>query len=248
MFQVGWQRFLAAPLDAGYLVLLGIPATAAVGAKAITTSKTGSGATPKSTAPDLTVIRDGNKVAAPKSAQLAQRVTQIFSSDDNTTDLGDFQYVFFNLLAAAFFIATILHVTADGLPHLPDTLLGLTSVSAALYVGKKAADRSAPTITSVFPSTLIAGATITITGTNLTKDPTVPANLQPQGLDDPQVSINGKKVPAAQVVVDPHIADRLTVTVPAGLNTHAGTVADGTLEVLSAYGAKTPGYAVHLQG
>jgi hypothetical protein len=247
LLQVGWQRFLAAPLDAGYLVLLGIPATAAVGAKAITAGKDGSGVAPKAPAPDLTVQRNGQTVPASKTAQLAQRIAQIFSSDDNTTDLGDFQYLFFNLLAAAFFIATILHVTADGLPHLPDTLLGLTGVSAALYVGKKAAARSAPSITSVFPSTLIASQPIIITGTNLTKDPTVPANLQPQGLVEPQVSINGKRVPATQVKLDPNVADRITAIVPAGLNPQR-TIIDGTVEVLSAYGFKTPGYSVHIQG
>ena len=249
LLQVGWQRFLSAPLDAGYLVLLGIPAGAAVGAAAITTSKNASGTSPKSSAPDLTVVKANGQVgAASPTAKLAQHVSQIFSSDDNTTDLGDFQYVFFNLLAAGFFIATILHVNGDGLPHLPDTLLGLTGVSAALYVGKKAADRSAPTIATVFPGVLIAGQAVTISGTNLTKDPTVPANLQPAGLVAPAVSINGTQVAAENVVADPQVADRLTVTVPAGLNPAAGTVIDGTVEVLSAYGFKAPGYAVKLQG
>jgi hypothetical protein len=233
LLQIGWANFIASGLDGGYLILLGIPAGAAVAAKAITQSQVDSGSSAKTSAP-----QDDQTVAT--------RVAQIFSSDDGSTDLADFQYMFFNLLAAAYFVAQVLKVTAGGLPHIPDTLLGLTSVSAALYVGNKAANRSKPTILSVFPGILTAGQGFTITGTDLTSDPSVPPAKQPPGLISPQVTING--TPALNATADPVVADRLTATVPNGLiAAGVATPIPGTVEVLSAYGFKTDGYQVQLK-
>jgi hypothetical protein len=50
--------------------------------------------------------------------------------------------VIFNLVTAIYFVAEFVRPNSGGLPVIPDTLLGLTSVSAALYVGKKAATRT----------------------------------------------------------------------------------------------------------
>jgi hypothetical protein len=229
--QLGWMQFLASGLDPAYLVLLGIPAAAAVGAKAITQSKVDSGATP--------VVP-----TTPADTAISARVAQIFSADDGSTDIGDLQYVIFNLLTAGYFVAEVVRLTGVGLPHLPETLLGLTGVSAALYVGKKAATRTQPTITSVFPSYLNGGQTITIIGTDLTRDPTVPPNQQPPGLRNPEVTVNG--VPATQVRADANVPDRLTATVPNGLNLKPDPIS-GTVEVLSAYGFKTPPYSVTIK-
>jgi hypothetical protein len=230
LLQIGWQHFIASGLSGAYLVLLGIPATAAVAAKAITQSKNDSGAVPKT---------------APTGAQgIAARIAQIFSADDGTADIGDFQYVIFNLVTAVYFVAQFVQPKGQGLPVLPATLLGLTSVSAALYVGKKAATRTQATITGAFPSILLAGRPVTITGSSLTVDPAAPL---PARVVPPRVTINGVQAP--DVAIDPGVADRLIVTVPAELAPAAGTgPVPGTIQVLSAYGSISPGFPVQLSG
>ena len=231
LLQIGWHSFLTAGLSGAYLVLLGIPAAAAVAAKGITQSKADAGKLAKTSA-------SGKQNAA-------ARVAQIFSADDQTTDIGDFQYVIFNLITAVFFVTQFVEPSTQGLPTIPDTLLGLTSVSAALYVGKKAATRSQPKITGVFPSILRAGETITIIGNGLTDDPTQPRPST--GISKPQVMIEGRPVPAENVNVDPTVADRLTAKVPAGLVSASKTApVSGTIQVLSAYGYVTPGFSVEL--
>jgi hypothetical protein len=231
LLQIGWHNFLTAGLSGAYLVLLGIPAAAAVAAKGITQSKADAG----------TLVK--TSVSGKQSA--AARAAQIFSADDQTTDIGDFQYVIFNVITAAYFVTQFVAPSTQGLPTIPDTLLGLTSVSAALYVGKKAATRNQPTITGVFPSILRPGETITIIGNGLTDDPTQPRPST--GINKPQVTINGKPIPAENVNADPTVADRLTAKVPAGLvSGNETTPVSGTIQVLSAYGYITPGFSVEL--
>jgi hypothetical protein len=227
LLQIGWQRFVASGLTGSYLLLLGIPATAGVAAKAITQSQVQSGNTTKTPA------------TSPADTTIAARAAQIFSADDGTTDIGDFQYVVFNLVTATYFIAHFIRGPASGLPVIPDTLLGLTSVSAAAYVAKKAADRSQPLITGVFPATLRGGDTFIVTGTNLTVDPTVPGPTAPLA-----VSVND--VPAASVAPDPNIPDRLTAVVPPGL-IPAGDKppVPGAVIVSTPYGAITPAFPVN---
>lgn len=231
LLQIGWHNFLTAGLSGAYLVLLGIPAAAAVAAKGITQSKADAG----------TLVK--TSVSGKQSA--AARAAQIFSADDQTTDIGDFQYVIFNVITAAYFVTQFVAPSTQGLPTIPDTLLGLTSVSAALYVGKKAATRNQPTITGVFPSILRPGETITIIGNGLTDDPTQPRPST--GINKPQVTINGKPIPAENVNADPTVADRLTAKVPAGLvSGNETTPVSGKIQVLSAYGYITPGFSVEL--
>jgi hypothetical protein len=117
--------------------------------------------------------------------------------------------VIFNLVTGAYFIAQFVHPSGEGLPELPPTLLGLTSISAALYLGKKAATTNRPAITGVFPSTLRPGEQITVTGNGLTAYPnTLP---QPSGLVAPQIAINGFNLLNAKP--DMTIPGRLTATV-----------------------------------
>jgi hypothetical protein len=221
--QLGWRSFLKSGLDASYLVLLGIPAAAAVAGKAVTESKVASG-----TSPVVPVT------AADKTP--AARVMQIFSADDGSTDLADFQYLIFNMILATYFVSEVVHLTSVGLPPIPQTLLGLSSVSAALYVAKKAATRTQPTISAVFPSFLMPAKTITITGSGLTDDPA----LGPANRKAPRVMINDLE---ADAVADGQVADRITATVPAGLNTTKDPIG-GSVEVLSSLGFKTPPYQV----
>jgi hypothetical protein len=227
LLQIGWHNLMMNGLSGGYLVLLGIPASAAVAAKAITQSKDDSGTAPKVAASD------------DKDKQVAARVAQIFSADDGTTDIGDFQYVIFNLVTAVFFVAEFVRPSSQGLPAIPDTLLGLTSVSAALYVGKKAATRTQPTITGVFPSILQADARAVITGSGLTPDSTAP----PPTAGTTKVTFNGKE--SDDIQFDP-IAGTVTATVPAGLVPAGGPAISGTVQVLTSYGAVTPGFTVQL--
>ena len=231
LMQIGWHNFLAAGLSGSYLVLLGVPAAAGVAAKAITQTKADAGTLIKSTA-------SGKQ-------STASRIAQIFSADDQTTDIGDFQYVIFNLITAVYFVAEFVKPSTQGLPAIPNTLLGLTSVSAALYVGKKAAARSQPRITGVFPSILRAGETATIIGNGLTGDPTQPRPAT--GISEPQVTIDGKPVPAGDVKTDQTVADRLTFTVPGDLvSPGTQTPISGTIQVMSADGYISPGYSVQL--
>jgi hypothetical protein len=221
--QLGWRSFLKSGLDTSYLVLLGIPAAAAVAAKAVTESKVAAGTMPPA---PVTAADRG----------FPARVMQIFSADDGSTDIADFQYLIFNLILATYFVSEVVHLTSVGLPPIPDTLLGLTSVSAALYVAKKAATRTQPTIAAVFPSFLVPTRTITITGSSLTDDPALA-----QKRKAPKVKING--VEAQNVTADPQVADQITATVPAGLNT-TNIPIGGIVEVLSSLGFKTPPYQV----
>jgi hypothetical protein len=222
LLQVGWGRFISSGLAGSYLLLLGIPASAGVAAKVITQTKVSSG----------TIVKTP---AALSEKTVVARLAQVFSADDQTTDIGDFQYVIFNLITAAYFIAHVIRAPGTGLPPVPDTLLGLTSVSAGLYVAKKAADRSKPAITGVFPSIVLAGNPLTITGSGLTADAGVPATATVA------VTVNG--LPATEVLADPTVANRITATAPAGL---AGTnpPTQGTVQVSAAYGAITDPYPV----
>ena len=102
-----------------YAVLFGGPLGAAILAKQIVTSQV-------------------SKPAAVKPPADAPQAKDLIANDQGNTDLGDFQYVLFNGVALFFVISTLLHAPLQGLPHIPDVLLGLTSVSAVGYVGKKA--------------------------------------------------------------------------------------------------------------
>ncbi len=231
LLQIGWHNFLAGGLTGAYLVLLGIPAAAGVAAKAITQSKVDAG----------TLI----KPAATGKQDFASRTAQIFSADNKAADIGDLQYVLFNIVTAIYFVTQFAKPGTQGLPPIPATLLGLTSVSAALYVGKKAATRNQPTIAGVFPSILRAGHMVTIIGNSLTNDPAQPRPAS--GTSKPQVTINGVAVPAADVQPDQTVASRLTAVVPAGL-VQGGEPApvSGTIQVLSAQGSVTPGFPIQL--
>lgn len=223
LLQVGWRRFISSGLAGSYLLLLGIPASAGVAAKVITQTKVSSGTIAKPPA-----MADSEKT-------VVARLAQVFSADDQTTDIGDFQYVIFNLITAAYFIAHVIRAPGSGLPPVPDTLLGLTSVSAGLYVAKKAADRSKPAITGVFPSMLLPASPFTITGSGLTADAGAPATA------DIEVRVNG--LPATSVLADPTVADRITAVAPGGL-VGSNPPSQGTVQVSTAYGAITDPFPV----
>ena len=117
-------------LDARYLLLLGFPAGAAVSAKAITMGQLSNGTVSK-------------KPAKFEKKTPATAVKDIVSNDQGDLDLGDTQYLIFTLVTLVAFFIAFFHDPAK-LPVLPDTLVGLTSASAAAYVAKKAASPAAP--------------------------------------------------------------------------------------------------------
>ena len=140
-------------LDPRYLLLLGFPAGAAVGAKAITTGQMASGAVSK------------KRAASPKK-RVSTAISEIVANDQGDLDLGDAQYFIFNLVAlVAFFVAFAHHPVK--LPVLPDTLVGLTSASAATYVAKKAARPAAAKITAVSPQKGDVDTRVRIFGSSL---------------------------------------------------------------------------------
>jgi len=109
-----------------YGLLIGGPLGAAIAAKAIVGSQVSKNSSAKSSGPGFS------------PAQLVQ-------NDAEENDLGDFQYVLFNFVAMVFFVGSLIESPTAGLPHIPDILLGLTSVAAAGYVTKKALPSGAPT-------------------------------------------------------------------------------------------------------
>jgi hypothetical protein len=140
-------------LDPRYLLLLGFPAGAAAGAKAITAGQMASGAVSKQ--PD----------ASPRKS-VAGAISEIVANDQGDLDLGDAQYFIFNLVALVAFFIAFVHDPAR-LPVLPDTLVGLTSASAAAYVAKKAISPPPVKITAVSPQKGAVGTPVRVFGSSL---------------------------------------------------------------------------------
>jgi hypothetical protein len=130
-----------------YAVLFGGPLGAAILAKQIVNTQT------------ATVPRTPSD-EGPKPRDL-------IADAKGNTDLGDLQYVLFNLVAFVFVIGTLMHSPLTGLPHIPDVLLGLTSVSAVGYVGKKALAPPGPAVAKLTAATGPLGAPVTIDVTGL---------------------------------------------------------------------------------
>jgi phage protein Gp37/Gp68/IPT/TIG domain-containing protein len=173
-------------LDPRYLLLLGFPAGAAVGAMAITTGQMASGAVSKKRSP------------SPKK-RVSTAISEIVANDQGDLDLGDAQYFIFNLVALAAFFAAFAHDPVK-LPMLPDTLVGLTSASAAAYVAKKAASPALPKITAVSPQKGAVNTPVTIFGSSLA------------GEGKPHVTLGG-----LTAVVQSWTDTEIHVTVPAAL-------------------------------
>jgi hypothetical protein len=165
-------------LDPRYLLLIGFPAGAAVSAKAITTGQINNGNSSKT-------------IISAKGKSLGTAISEIVSNDQGDLDLGDTQYFVFNLVALiAFFIAFFHNPTS--LPVLPDTLVGLTSASAAAYVAKKATSGAAPVpplaLNAVSPQKGAAGTPVSVFGSGLMN--TASADSGP-----PEVTIGGLTAP-----------------------------------------------------
>lgn len=114
-------------LEQQYLVLMGVPVGAAVVAKGIVQGKVDRGELTKDIKP-------------PEKSVLAG-LSQLITNDKGAPDMLDFQYFGFNLILLAYFFTRFLGHQGFGLPHLPDSLVALSGVTAAGYLGKKGLER-----------------------------------------------------------------------------------------------------------
>jgi hypothetical protein len=183
-------------LDPRYLLLIGFPAGAAVSAKAITTGQINNGNSSKTT-------------ISAKGKSFGTAISEIVSNDQGDLDLGDTQYFVFNLVAlTAFFIAFFHNPTS--LPVLPDTLVGLTSASAAAYVAKKATVGAAPapplTLTAVSPQKGAPGTPVSVYGSGI-------LNTAATDSGTAEVTMGGLTAPSRAACT----ATMVPVTVPADL-------------------------------
>jgi hypothetical protein len=212
----GLDKMMHSGLAGQYGLLIGGPLGAAVAAKGIVTNQVAKNPAAKTPSPD-----------GPSLSQLVQ-------NDTGETDLGDLQYVLFNFVPMVYFVGTLVQSPTDGFPHIPDVLLGLTSISALGYVTKKALPTTAATA-KLNPTTAAAGATVTITGTGLlaADDPsnapvivlfgTGPATVGPRGRADGTDSI---EVTVPQGLVQGKAVDVFVITpTPARVNAGSFTAA-----------------------
>jgi hypothetical protein len=186
------QGLSGAVLHQQYLVLMGLPVAAAVVAKGMTQSKVESGKL-------ATKLNNGTET------NVASGLGQLVSDDSGQPDLLDFQYFGFNVILLGYFFTRFLGNQSLGLPDLPDTLVALSGVSAAGYLGKKGLEQdTTPVITSVTPRTARPGEVITIAGVNLATK------------DDKDVSLRIGEVAVRPNDVSIHDATtKLDVTIPA---------------------------------
>jgi hypothetical protein len=186
-----WDVQVERGLQEEYLLLLGGPFAAAILAKY------------------AAVNQDDAKTDAPVGQATA---SQLINDDQGDTDLGDFQYLLFNVIALAFFVGDFLGDLPDGFPQLPAILTGLVLTATGGYAAKKLIAQAAPTLTSVLPAAAPPEAKVQIFGTNLTIPPSFSSATQ-----DTKASV---LVGAHQVDLIAHDLvlgnDRLTVAVPTG--------------------------------
>src|SRR5690606_15631668 len=99
-----------------------------------------------------------------KTEPTKTQLKQVAVNDGGGTDMVDAQYLLFNLIAQVYFVIAV--VRNGVLPEIPAVLLAMTSLTAATYVGAKAARTNAPVITSISPRTMTVGTEVTILGSN----------------------------------------------------------------------------------
>jgi hypothetical protein len=185
-----WDAQVDRGIQEEYLLLLGGPFAAAILAKVAAINQT-------ETKPDAPVG--------------AAKPDQLVSDDEGNTDLGDFQYVLFNLIGLAFFFGAFIGDLAEGFPVLPAILTGLVLTSTGGYAAKKLIAQATPAMTSVVPAAARAGAAdVKVFGTQLIVPGCVSETGEPI---EPTVFVGGR--PAEVTAQDQVLGnDRLTITVP----------------------------------
>lgn len=207
-----YLKLVSQGLSAQYALLIGGPLGAAILAKGIVSAQVSSGSTAKPPADN----------AAP---------AQLIQNDAGNADLGDLQYVLFNLVALVFFYGEMLRAPQNGMPAIPAVLLGLTSVAAVGYVGKKALTGPA-VISEVTPREAEVGKPITL----------VTSGIVQQGDDISIVTVafGSVKAPLKSLTETTSQGVLLEVDIPA---TAAGKV-DIKVSVPNGKSATWPGFKV----
>jgi hypothetical protein len=184
----GWTAQVDNGLQEEYLVLLGGPFAAAIIAKLSAVSQ---------------VETQGKPPAPPASTSASQLVTD----DAGDTDLGDLQYVLFNVLALVFFLAEFWQDFSAGFPDLPALLAGLVLTSTGGYAAKKLIKPGGPALTSVIPA---GPGAVQLYGTNLV----IAAAISPTGAALPPLVFVDRQPATITAATQILGADRLTVTLP----------------------------------
>jgi IPT/TIG domain len=191
LIHTGAKGLEHAVLKQQYLLLLGIPVAAAVVAKGITQSKVQDGQLP-------TKQPDGTET------NVLSGVGQLVADDRGRPDLLDFQYFGFTLILLAYFFTKFLGNESVGLPELPDTLVGLSGVSAAGYLGKKGLQQdTGPFISTIDPPSGPPGTVVAIVGANLAAAGDSDASVQFGDQSAPVSSATATKIEATVPQVDP---------------------------------------------
>lgn len=180
-----------------YFVFLGGPFAAAAFAKASVQSKVAQGTLTKSTG--------------------TPALSDLISDDSGGTDLYDFQYVLFNILALLIVVVSFSSHPANGLPDMPSFLAILTGGSALTYTVNKAIAAGGGQIAKVEPTQARIGDAIVITGTGLVSTTA--------GAPMPTVTVGGIGATGVNVSAGP--PDTVTATIadaPAGTQPLAGPV------------------------
>lgn len=185
-----------------YLVLLGGPFLAAVGARAIVGAQ----------------VKNGEKAKPPGDPKAAQVVTD----DSGNADLVDCQYLLFNLIAVIYFVGAFVEDPGAGLPAIPTLIYVLTGAAALGYVSNKAIPSGPPAITGVSPAAGLRGTEVKVFGTGLLFPQNPTATAVPSAIaqfHDVEVLIGGHTAPIVDGTLSSSGAggDRLKVTVPTAL-------------------------------
>jgi hypothetical protein len=226
----GWEAFEVDPVSWQYLLLLGGPVAAAIGAQTLTLLRNEAGEV---------------KTEPPKGASFSQ----IYTDDEGNLDLIDVQYLAFNALSIAVFLVVFLANVEEGLPEFPGILAALTAATTAAYLARKAAFRASPSITSISPSTVAPGERVRLWGVNLT-----PAQEpSPRKGDDlerawasqaPKIDVTFDGMPAAKITRATEQASDLSeaydVWVPVGASIKAKVAV--VVNSRGAYGRKSAAY------
>ena len=138
---------LLASFPGVYLVLLGGPFAAAVGAKVVMNSYV------------------PEKVQKPPAQSTG--LFDIIGDDSSNVDLIDTQYTLFNIAAVIVVLAQFIHRPGFGAPDIPWFLATLTGASAGTYLANKALAGNAPKITQIVPQQARVGQQVAVFGTNL---------------------------------------------------------------------------------
>jgi hypothetical protein len=191
-----------------YALLFGGPLAAAILAKTIVGKQT-------------------DEAGGERTHAASPQLRNLIANDEGETDLGDLQYVLFNMVALVFVLTTVLlHEPANGLPHIPDVLLGLTSVSATGYVGKKLLPPPAGATAVVAPAAGATGSLVTMTVDGVAKPKGAQATFRVLfGADDKGQAIKAPVSPAGRAIFQVKAPPTPAVApVPVTVITEGGTL------------------------